>query len=65
MFLEFFSTALRAVLKVPVRVYHFGKTLATPSPAGLVLSLIIMGSIASTERAFLGISNIKIFTNKS
>jgi hypothetical protein len=29
MLLEFFSTALRAVLKVPASVDHFAKTLAT------------------------------------
>lgn len=51
MFLEFFPTALRAVLKVSVLTI-FAKTIDTPSPPGLMLSLILMESLILTGRTF-------------
>ena len=52
MFSEFFPTALRIVLKVPVFPI-FAETLATPLPPGLLLSLVIIESLTLTERISL------------
>jgi hypothetical protein len=52
MFLVFFPTVLRAVLKITAS-YHFAETLNTPLPSGLVLSLIIIESLNLTEMTFL------------
>jgi hypothetical protein len=51
MFSEFFPTALKAVLKV-ISFTIFAKDIDTSSSPGLVLSLIIIESLALAERNF-------------